>query len=432
MLQGKSDWPANEKGYKIDSVIGSGYFGKVWKAQVLEGMHQREYVAIKKIDLEKCADNKIEEIRKNLLLLNLLDHPNILSYKVAFISSQELWLVFEYMEGGSIANLIRNYFPKGIKDQALIATIIKEALNGIKYLHENHQIHRDIKGGNILLGSDGGVKISDFGVCAKLKKGQKRNTFIGSPCYMAPEVLDQDGKNGYDSKADIWSLGITALELAYGNPPNSELTTMKMIIKTINEEPPQLIVDENFDESFQLFISDCLTKNPSNRKTADELIKTSKTFFSKAKGPEYIQEKLLRNRQNIIEVQNNNETNDHENLMNKSDEIKSKKINLNFDMNLEEEDSQDFTENIQMKQQNHLSKGDSEYFLKKSLSAKSVNEETDILYLQRQMLKPSRTESQDTKTGPNLVKSNFLQKERGEKLTLSKGDEFSFLPEEEI
>lgn len=158
----------------------------------------------------------------------MLDHPNILSYKVAFISQQELWLVFEIMEGGSIANLIKNYFPQGLKDQTLIATILKEALLGLKYLHDNNQIHRDIKGGNILIGADGSVKISDFGVCAKLKKGKKRNTFIGSPCYMAPEVLDQDGKNGYDSKADIWSLGITALELAYGNPPNSELTTMKV------------------------------------------------------------------------------------------------------------------------------------------------------------------------------------------------------------
>ena len=89
-------------------------------------------------------------------------------------------------------------------------------------------MHRDIKGGNILIGSDGGIKISDFGITAKLKKGKKRNTFIGSPCYMAPEVLDKDVKSGYDSKADIWSLGITALELANGKPPNSEATTMKV------------------------------------------------------------------------------------------------------------------------------------------------------------------------------------------------------------
>lgn len=102
-------------------------------------------------------------------------------------------------------------------------------------------------------------------------------------------------------------------------------------------------------------------------------------------------------------------------------------------MNLEEEDSGEITSNLQMKQQTHLSKGDSEYFLKKSLSAKSVNEETDIKFLQKQLLKPQRTESQETKAGPNLVKSNFVHKEREEgKLTLSKGDEFNFLAEEEF
>jgi len=163
-----------------------------------------------------------------MLLLNLLDHPNILSYKIAFISKQDLWLIFEILEGGSIEKIIQAHYPQGIKDQVLIATILKETLQGIRYLHQNDQIHRDIKGGNILIGADGSVKISDFGVTAKLKKGQKRNTFIGSPCYMAPEVLDQDGRNGYDSKADIWSLGITALELAHGKPPNSDLTTMKV------------------------------------------------------------------------------------------------------------------------------------------------------------------------------------------------------------
>ena len=163
-----------------------------------------------------------------MLLLNLLDQPNILSYKIAFLNKQELWLVFELMEGGSVEKIMRCRYPNGIKDQALIATILRETLLGLKYLHDNSQIHRDIKAGNVLIDDDGSVKISDFGVTAKLKKGKKRNTLIGSPCYMAPEILDQEEKNGYDSKVDIWSLGITALELASGKPPNSEETTMKV------------------------------------------------------------------------------------------------------------------------------------------------------------------------------------------------------------
>lgn len=165
-----------------------------------------------------------------MLLANLLDHPNILSYKIAFIHKQDLWLVSELMEGGSIDNIIKTKYPDGIKDQTLLATIFKEVLKGLRYLHQNNQIHRDIKGSSILIGSDGSVKISEFGIATQIKVGEKKNTCIGSPCWMAPEVLDQDHKTGYDFKADIWSLGITVLELANGNPPNCELTTMKVLI----------------------------------------------------------------------------------------------------------------------------------------------------------------------------------------------------------
>jgi len=291
----QNDWPATSKSYKLLGPLGSGYFGIVWRAEVTEGAHAREHVAIKKIDLERYGDQKIEEIRKNMLLLNLLDHPNILSYKIAFLHKQELWLVFELMEGGSIEKIMRTMYPEGLKDQSLIATILRETLLGLKYLHQNSQIHRDIKGGNILISADGSIKISDFGVTAKLKKGKKRCTLIGSPCYMAPEILDQESQKGYDSKVDIWSLGITALELAYGQPPNSELTTMKLIMKTLNEEPPKLLKGPNYDESLAEFINFCLVKDPTQRKSADDLLKCCPNLFKKAKGKEYIKEKLLKN-----------------------------------------------------------------------------------------------------------------------------------------
>jgi serine/threonine-protein kinase OSR1/STK39 len=291
----QSDWPATSKSYKLLGPLGSGYFGIVWRAEVTEGAHKGEHVAIKKIDLERYGDQKIEEIRKNMLLLNLLDNPNILSYKIAFLHKQELWLVFELMEGGSIEKLMRTMYPEGLKDQSLIATILRETLLGLKYLHQNSQIHRDIKGGNVLISADGSIKISDFGVTAKLKKGKKRCTLIGSPCYMAPEILDQESQKGYDSKVDIWSLGITALELAYGQPPNSELTTMKLIMKTLNEEPPKLVKGPNYDESLAEFINFCLVKDPNQRKSADDLLKSCANLFKKAKGKDYIKEKLLKN-----------------------------------------------------------------------------------------------------------------------------------------
>jgi len=290
----QEEWPNNIRGYKIVSGVGKGYFGVIAKAEVLEGRHKGQFVAIKKLDLEKCGNTKIEEIRKNTLLLNLLDHPNILSYKTSFIHNKDLWIISELMQGGSIEKIMQKAYPEGLKDQALIATVLKETLQGLKYLHQNNQIHRNVRASNILIGSDGSVKLSDFGMCVKIKEGKKRNSFIGSPCWMAPEVLEQTKESGYDLKIDVWSLGITALELAQGKPPNCDLTTMKLILKTLNEEPPNLNEESCWDDSFREFISYCLIKDPTKRKSVEELMKACKNFFNKAKGKDYIKEKLVK------------------------------------------------------------------------------------------------------------------------------------------
>ena len=162
-----------------------------------------------------------------MLLLNALDHPNLLNYKIAFLSNNELFLIFDIMEVGSVEELLKFQSVGGFKDLTIVATILKETLKGILYLHENKQIHRDIKAANILMQKDGNIVISDFGLTAKLKKKKKRSTIVGSPCWIAPEVLDENVE-GYDYKADIWSFGITAIELATGKPPFSELSTMKV------------------------------------------------------------------------------------------------------------------------------------------------------------------------------------------------------------
>lgn len=138
-------------------------------------------------------------------------HKNVVSCLVSFIEGTDLWLVMPILSAGSCLDVLRLNFPNGIQDEAVIATILHETLEGLRYFHENQQIHRDIKAGNILLDMDGHVFISDFGVSASLKKGQKRKTFVGSPCWMAPEVMEQ---TGHDYSADVWSVGITAIELA--------------------------------------------------------------------------------------------------------------------------------------------------------------------------------------------------------------------------
>jgi serine/threonine protein kinase len=168
-------------------------------------------------------------------------------------------------------------------------------------LHSNGQIHRDIKAGNILLDMEGNIFISDFGVSASLKKGQKRKTFVGSPCWMAPEVMEQ---TGHDSAADVWSMGITAIELAQGTAPHSHLVAMKVILAILNDEPPQLKVPSTWDPLFVELITACLQKDPSKRPTVEQLLKQHKKFFSKAKDPAYIKKSFIKDLKEVS-VRNN-------------------------------------------------------------------------------------------------------------------------------
>ena len=166
------------------------------------------------------------------------------------------------LSGGSLLDIIKYKYPDGIKDITAIATIVREVLKGLDYFHKNGQIHRDIKCGNILLDLDGNVYLGDFGVAAHLKKGQKRKTFVGSPCWMAPEVMEQVG---YDFAADIWSLGIASIEMGEGNTPYADLPAMKIIISIMNSAPPELSQYDEWDQTFRDFVKACLQKEPSKR-----------------------------------------------------------------------------------------------------------------------------------------------------------------------
>ncbi|KAI9786334.1 MAG: hypothetical protein M1835_003085 [Candelina submexicana] len=247
--------------YQVLEELGSGSFGVVYKA--IE-RSSGDIVAIKHIDLESSEDD-IQEIQQEISVLSTCASPFVTRYITSFLRGYKLWIVMEYLGGGSCLDLLK----PGPFNEGHIAIICRELLLGLDYLHQEGKIHRDIKAANILLAHSGKVKIADFGVAAQLTNiKSQRNTFVGTPFWMAPEVIQQAG---YDFKADIWSLGITAMELVNGEPPNASTHPMKVLF-LIPKAPAPRLEGNNYSQNFKNFVAACLVKDPDRRPTAKELL----------------------------------------------------------------------------------------------------------------------------------------------------------------
>lgn len=268
--------------YRLVEQLGAGSFGVVYKAV---RRATGEIVAVKEIDLES-SDDDIAEIQQEIALLSGCGSKYITKYYSSCVRGHKLWIVVEYLAGGSCLDLLR---PGAFKE-AHIAILCRELLEGLCYLHGQGKIHRDIKAANVLLSSSGDVKLADFGVAAQLSNNKsRRNTFVGTPFWMAPEVIRQAG---YDFRADIWSLGITAIEFAKTEPPLSDYHPMRVLFLIPKASPPML--EGNYSKDFKDFVSSCLTKNPEQRPTAKDLL--SSRFIRNAGRTSALMELIQRKR----------------------------------------------------------------------------------------------------------------------------------------
>ncbi|KAL5194050.1 Serine/threonine-protein kinase fray2 [Glycine soja] len=283
-------YSTNPADYKLLEEIGYGATATVYRAMYLPF---NQLVAIKSLDLDRCNIN-LDDLRREAQTMSLIDHPNVVRAHCSFAVERSLWVVMPFMDQGSCLHLIKIALSHGFQEDA-IGSILKETLKALHYLHRHGHIHRDVKAGNILLDTSGAVKLSDFGVATCLydavDRQRCRNTFVGTPCWMAPEVLQPAG-SGYNSKADIWSFGITALELAHGHAPFSKYPPMKVLLMTMQNAPPGLDDrDKKFSKSFKEMVAMCLVKDQTKRPSAEKLLKHS--FFKHAKPPELSVKKLF-------------------------------------------------------------------------------------------------------------------------------------------
>ncbi|KAI5479509.1 protein-serine/threonine kinase [Pseudohyphozyma bogoriensis] len=263
-------------------LVGKGAYGGVYK-----GVHNPTgtVVALKVIDLD-TPDDDISEIQKEVALLSEMRDAarhNITLYHGSYLSGHELWIAMDFASGGSIRTLARSI------DEKYIVLIVREILVALSFLHRQNIIHRDVKAANILLTQVGKILLADFGVAAHLQTNNKRSTFIGTPLWMAPEVIT-DGKL-YDTKADIWSLGVTIYEIATGNPPYFGMEPLRACALIPRQEPAKL-EGGNWSLSMRDFLAMCLQMDPTCRPTADELMKT-KWIKSASKTPLSLLKELI-------------------------------------------------------------------------------------------------------------------------------------------
>ncbi|KAJ7737377.1 kinase-like domain-containing protein, partial [Mycena metata] len=289
--------------YTVGEPIGFGASSIVYAAEYhpQSSSGKRVPCALKVLDLDSLPPHSLALLQRETTLMSLSKHPNVLRVRGSWMDGHKLHIALRLMNRGSAADVMRYGWPGGMEED-FVRCILQQALQGLNYLHINGFVHRDVKAANLLIDDDGTVLLGDLGVAADLTEDTSRNprteispsrprigtrkSFVGTPCWMAPEVIQA---RNYDSSADIWSFGITALELTQGRPPRSRETPQRVLLKTIQEPPPTMDRKGGaykYSRAFKEIVDSCLIKDPSKRPSAEALLQSP--FFKASKRKSYL------------------------------------------------------------------------------------------------------------------------------------------------
>ena len=259
--------------YTLGDEIGRGASGVVYKAL---NFQTGGTVAVKEVALRGVGKDQLQLLQREIDLLKLLKNPYIVQYRESFNTRDTLYIVMEFVENGSLSNILRKF---GQLPEALVAMYTLQVLEGLNYLHEQGVIHRDIKGANILISTDGQVKLADFGVATKVQDNQPdANSVVGTPYWMAPEIIQM---SGFTTASDIWSVACTVVELVTGAPPYFELQPMSALFRIVHDPSPPM--PPAISDALRDFLTLCFRKDVSQRPNARRLrthhwLSTPQTF----------------------------------------------------------------------------------------------------------------------------------------------------------